>query len=77
MELNFDFEPKITKDYLLSKCSEETYMQFYLGIQVKKGLFKSPLRKDHRPTCSFIEINLENLYSKILVEIFMVILLMW
>ena len=53
MELNFDFEPKITKNYLLSKCSEETYMQFYLGIQVKKGLFKSPLRKDHRPTCSF------------------------
>lgn len=53
MNLDFNFEPKITKQFLLSKCSEETYMKFYLGIDVKKGLFISPLRKDNRPTCSF------------------------
>lgn len=53
MELNFNFEPQITKEYLLSKYSEETYMTYYLGIPVKKGLFKSPLRKDKCPTCSF------------------------
>lgn len=28
-------------------------MEFYLGIPVKKGLFKSPLRKDNTPTVSF------------------------
>jgi len=51
--MNFTFEPKITKGYLLSKYSEETYMEYYLGIQVKKGLFRSPLRQDNTPTCSF------------------------
>ena len=53
MELKFDFEPRITKEYLLSKHSEEIYMTYYLGIPVKKGLFKSPLRRDKSPTCSF------------------------
>lgn len=53
MELKFDFEPRITKEYLLSKHSEEVYMTYYLDIPVKKGLFKSPLRKDKSPTCSF------------------------
>ena len=46
-------EPKITKEYLLSKNSEETYMSTYLGIPVKSGLQISPLRNDHKPTCSF------------------------
>lgn len=53
MILDFTFEPKITKSYLLSKYSEETYMEYYLGIKVAKGLFCSPLRKDNTPTCSF------------------------
>lgn len=53
MKLNFELEPEITKNYLLSKYSEETYMEHYLGIPVKKGLFKSPLRSDNTPTCSF------------------------
>lgn len=47
-------EPKITKEFLLSKNSEETYMSTYLGIPViKKGLMISPLRSDHKPTASF------------------------
>lgn len=46
-------EPKITKEFLLSKNSEETYMSTYLRVPVKRGLFCSPLRKDNRPTCSF------------------------
>lgn len=46
-------EKKITKEYLLSKNSEETYMSTYLGIPIKKGLLVSPLRKDHKPTASF------------------------
>lgn len=51
--MTFEFEPKITKSYLLSHYSEETFMEFYLGIPVKKGLFISPLRRDNSPTCSF------------------------
>lgn len=46
-------EPKITKEFLLSKNSEETYMTTYLGIPVKQGLQVSPLRNDHKPTVSF------------------------
>ena len=48
-----EYEPKITKDYLLERASQETYLEYYLGIPVKKGLYKSPLRKDDKPTCSF------------------------
>lgn len=53
MKLDFRIEPEITREYLLSKYSEETYMEYYLEIPVKKGLFKSPLRDDNTPTCSF------------------------
>ena len=45
--------PRITKEFLLSQNSEETYMSTYLGIPIKKGLLISPLRNDHRPTASF------------------------
>lgn len=46
-------EQKITKELLLKYNSEETYMQTYLGIPVKKGLQVSPLRNDKKPTASF------------------------
>ena len=61
---NFTIEPKITKEFLLSKNSEETYMSYYLGIPVKKGLFRSPLRNDHHTTCSFFRGHSGNLYFK-------------
>lgn len=48
-----DLGPKITKEFLLSKNTEETYMMTYLGIPVTPGLHVSPLRNDHRPTASF------------------------
>ena len=51
MELRI-FPEKLTQEELLKHNSEETYMEHYLGIPVK-GLFKSPLRKDNTPTCSF------------------------
>lgn len=46
-------ETTVTKKLLLDRFSQETYMEYYLGIPVKKGLFKSPLRDDNSPTCSF------------------------
>lgn len=47
--------PKVTKELLLSKNPAERYFEHYLGVPVKKGLFKSPslIRKDNTPTCSF------------------------
>lgn len=51
--MNFQFEPKLTKDLILSRFSEEQLMEFYLHIPIKRGLFRSPLRKDKEPTCSF------------------------
>lgn len=51
--MNFSFEPKITKELILSRFSEEQIMEYYLGISVRKGLFRSPLRSDKEPTCSF------------------------
>ena len=51
--MKIEFEPTITKQYLLDRASQETYLEYYLGIPVKKGLFKSPLRNDKNPTCSF------------------------
>ena len=51
--MNFQFEPKLTKDLILSRFSEEQIMEFYLHMPIKKGLFRSPLRRDKQPTCSF------------------------
>lgn len=54
MLINFEeVEPQITKKFLLEQHSQETYLEYYLGIPVKKGLFCSPLREDNSPTCSF------------------------
>lgn len=61
---DFTFEPKITREFLLSKNNEETYMAYYLGIPVKKGLFKSPLRSDNHVTCSFFRGKSGILYFK-------------
>ena len=61
---DFTIEPKITKEFLLSKNSEETYMAYYLGVPIKKGLFKSPLRRDQHTTCSFFRGKTGNLYFK-------------
>lgn len=47
---------KITKDLLLSKNSQETYFEHYLGIPVRNGLFCSPALVrvgDKNPTCAF------------------------
>ena len=46
---------RITKELLLSKYTQETFFEHYLGVPVKKGLFCSPsiIRIDKSPTCSF------------------------
>lgn len=61
MRFDFNFKPRLTRDYLLTLNSEEYYMTHYLGIPVKKGLFKNPLRNDHKVTCSFYRNKAGNL----------------
>lgn len=51
--MDFQFEPKVTKELILSRFSEEQIMEFYLHVPIKRGLFRSPLRRDKEPTCSF------------------------
>jgi len=63
--MNFSFEPnKLTKELILSRFSEEQLMEYYLNVPVKKGLFRSPLREDKKPTCSFYRNNSGTLIFK-------------
>jgi len=50
-----EISPRITKELILSKCSQENIFEHYLGVPVRKGLFCSPsvIRPDRTPTCSF------------------------
>jgi len=44
----------ITKEYILSRISEKEIFEYYLGIKAKPNrLYRSPLRDDRHPTCSF------------------------
>lgn len=54
---SLDVTPRITKEFLLSKNTQETYFEHYLGIPVKKGNFVSPaiIRTDKKPTCAFFK----------------------
>ena len=53
MAFDFTIPEKLSADLILSRVSEETLMQFYLGIDIKsKKLFRSPLRADKHSTCS-------------------------
>ena len=62
--MNLSFEPKLSKELILSRFSEEQLMEYYLRIPVKKGLFRSPLRNDKNPTCSFFRNNKSTLLFK-------------
>lgn len=62
--MNFSFQPKLSKELILSKFSEEQLMEYYLHLKVKKGLFRSPLREDKNPTCSFYRNNRGTLIFK-------------
>jgi len=53
-----------TKELILNKISQEQLMEHYLGIPVKKGLFKSPLRQDNKVTCSFYRGTSGTIYFK-------------
>lgn len=54
----------ITKEYLLNRNTQETYMEHYLGVPISKKIIKSPLRNDKKPTCSFYKNKKGDLYFK-------------
>lgn len=50
----FILPSRITKEYLLSKISQQDIFEKFLGVPVEyKGLICNPLRVDNNPTCSF------------------------
>ena len=62
--LDFVYSPKITREFLLSKHNQETYMAYYLGFPVDKRLHKNPLRTDNKVTCAFFKGKSGILYFK-------------
>ena len=52
--MKLSLEPiNITKEIILNRVPEEQIMEHYLGVPIQKGLFRSPLRRDNKPTCSY------------------------
>ena len=53
MDFSLIEKPKLNKDLILSKLSEEQIFSFYIGSEIRsKKLFRSKLRNDKNPTCS-------------------------
>ena len=60
----FSFGESITKEFILSKLTEESIFCYYLGIpQVSKKLIRSKLRKDKNPTCGFYRNKAKNIIA--------------
>ena len=56
-------QPKITKDFILSKVNQESIMQHYTGLNVNsKKLMLSPFRVDNHFTVSFYKSKSDILY---------------
>lgn len=56
-------QPNITKDFILSRVNQESIMQYYTGLDVNsKKLTLSPIRSDHKVTCSFYKSKSDILY---------------
>lgn len=53
MESIITIPPKITKELIESRISQETLMATYYGVPIRKGLFKSKFRSDNNPTVCY------------------------
>lgn len=66
--MGFEYTPiemEITVEDILSSITEEDIFCRYMNIlQVKKGLYCSPIRDDKNPTCSFFRSKTGTLYLK-------------
>ena len=54
--MDITFEPiNLTKELILSRVSEERILSHYLGLPIKKGLYRNPLRNDQHITAAFFK----------------------
>lgn len=61
----YEIKQKITKDWILEKVSQEQVMEYYLHVPVQTRVkFKSPLRQDKNPSCSFFYSKQGKLYFR-------------
>lgn len=51
--MNYKFPVNVTIELIESKVSQETLMYTYYGQPVKKGLFRSRVRNDDKPTVAY------------------------
>jgi hypothetical protein len=61
--MNFEtpqLDPLITKEFLLSKNSEETYMSTYLRLPIRKGLQVVLYEKTKDQPVVFVEVEMES-----------------
>ena len=59
----FAFSENVTKEFILTRLSEEEIFCYYLGIkEISKKLICSRLRTDNRPTCGFYRNGKGDLY---------------
>ena len=66
MESIITIPPKITKELIENKISQETLMSTYYGVPIRTGLFKSKFRPDSNPTVCYYK----NSTNKIIVKDF-------
>ncbi len=62
--MEYKFPIVVTRDLIESKVSQETLMYTYYGQPVKKGLFRSKVRNDLRPTVAYYKNRLGRLIVK-------------
>ena len=52
MIIDFSIKPKIDKNFILSRVSQENIFSYYLHLpELNKKLIRSPFREDNHPTC--------------------------
>ncbi len=58
----FELPQVISKEFILSRVSQENIMEHYLGVSVDSKSFCNPLRKDNYPSCTYYKSPSGTLY---------------
>ena len=64
MESIITIPPKITKELIENKISQETLMSTYYGVPIRTGLFKSKFRPDSNPTVCYYKTSTNKIIVK-------------
>jgi len=61
----YEIRPKQNKEWVLERLPQEQIMEYYLRVPIQvKQKFKSPLREDNNPSCSFFYTKAGKLYFR-------------